>query len=410
MFKEKLAKSRLASAASAPSVVSNMPSKAKAAHSTNTSTGIMKQITNPCIGNVKPYRPLQPTRPAPFHFATDTRIKPDVKPGESSTSKETGGAGSCDPVDFQKMLRTYRLPTENTTCSTTKPHPFKASSKNTESTQRRVRNKSAEPSPQRYNGNKFYQHNTSSNASRSTASSQSKTRTASGESSYLSMAEQVVRFHTGTPDRFRSRPKRRSTSTPSHIMKSNRGRSPSPLRCTQPHTPNLVTRGRARKPAVISNEQKEIKELEEAKQNQFRARAVGEGVPKPRLQPENVEKRGVTQPEPFNLTSAQNRPKFKAEENIEFHAQPFDRKILNGPVGVPTRNPLPVIVPESPAFALKDRLKGNIVYRANWEFTVEIVKHLGARCFGSNSKRSFTYSFICTYQLCAFAFYCYFRS
>ena len=269
MFKEKLAKSRLASAASGPSVISNMPSKAKEVHSTNTATGIMKQLTNPCNGNVKPYRPLQPTRPAPFNFATDTRIKPDIKPGESNTSKETGSAGTCDPVNFQKMLRTYRLPTETTTCSTTRPQPFKASSKNTESTQRRARNKSAEPSPQTYTGNKFYQHYNSPNVLRSTASSQSKTRNASGESSYLSMAEQVIRFQTGTPDRFRSLPKRRSTSTPSHSMKSNRGRSPSPLRCTQPHTPHLVTRGRARKPEVISNEQREIMELEEAKQNRL---------------------------------------------------------------------------------------------------------------------------------------------
>ena len=103
-----------------------------------------------------------------------------------------------------------------------------------------------------------------------------------------------------------------------------------------------------------------MKELEEAKQNQFRARAVGEGVPKQIFNPANAEKRCVTQIEPFNLTTAQTKPKCIVEEyNTEFHANPLDRKILDGPVGVPARNPLPVIVPESPAFALKARLKGN---------------------------------------------------
>ena len=101
--------------------------------------------------------------------------------------------------------------------------------------------------------------------------------------------------------------------------------------------------------------------MEEAKQNQFRARAIGEGVPKSTHQTATVEKRMATQPEPFNLTSGLNRPKVQVEEKKqEFHAHPFNRKIFDGPVGLPLRNPMPVSVPESPAFALKERLKGNI--------------------------------------------------
>lgn len=254
------------------------------------------------------------------------------------------------------MLRTYQIPAGNTTCSTTRPQPFKASKK-TESTERRARNRSAEPSPRSNTANKFYNHFNTSNASSSAASCQVKTKQTSGEGSYLSMAEQVIKFQTGTPDRFRSRPKRRSTSTPSYGLKSNRGRSPSPLRCTQPQTPNLVTRGRARKPSVLSSDHKEAIELEEAKQNQFRARAVGEGVPKPKHQA-TAERRDVTQPQPFNLTTGYGRPKVRVEEGKhEFHAQPVNKKIFDGPVGVPIRNAMPVIVPESPAFALKDRLK-----------------------------------------------------
>ena len=346
-FKEQLAKSRLASAASAPNVVSSTALK-------------MKQIpsSNPCTNSLKQYRPLQPTRPSPFQFATDTRIKQDVNPTGTTALKETTTSQSCEPINFQKMLRTYQMPAGKTTNSTTRPQPFKASSKNTESTERRARNKSAEPSPRLNTASKFYRQFNTSNASSSSASCQGRTKHASGESSYLSMAEQVIKFQTGTPDRFRSRPKRRSTSTPSYGLKSNRGRSPSPLRCTQPHTPNLVTRGRARKPSVLSTEEKEALELEEAKQNQFRARMVGEGVPKPKHQA-TIERRDVTQPQPFNLTTGSGRPKARVEEGKqEFHALPVNQKIFDGPVGIPARNPLPVIVPESPAFALKERLKG----------------------------------------------------
>ena len=191
------------------------------------------------------------------------------------------------------------------------------------------------------------------------------------------MAEQVHKFHTGTPERFRSRPKRRSTSTPGstneyYSARSNRGRSPSPLRCTQAQTPNLLTRGRARNTNVLTAEQKELLELEEAKQNQFRARNVGEGVPKYNFSKATTEKRMPTLPEPFNLTSGTNRPKvaFDQGKGHEFHANPLNKKILEGPVGIPLKNPLPVIEPESPAFALKERFKGkyySVVLRTSAE-------------------------------------------
>ena len=317
---------------------------------------------NSCNTDVKQTKPLQPTKPAPFHFATNNRIKSDNNPTGANSVNETGSAESCDPVNFQKMLRSYKLPEMNqfqTGRSTTRPQPFKASSKNTESSERRARNRSAEPSP-RSSTNKLYQHFNTSSSSSSSTLYQSKTRNASGESTYRSMAEQVIKFQTGTPDRFRSRPKRRSISTPNYGLKSSRGRSPSPLRVTQPFTPNLATRGRYRPPTALSMAEQEKIDLEEAKKNQFRARAVGEGVPKPRNQP-LIESRSLTKPEPFNLTSARNRSTVNSQsEDHEFHAKPLNKRILNGPIGVPHRNALPLIVPQSPAFLSRERLKGKV--------------------------------------------------
>ena len=359
-IKEKLAQSRnIISTSSAPTIVANINKNAK-------EKNVKKQINS----ELNQMRPLQPTQPNPFHFATDSRIKPDSSSGFDYTNHAAAVKGNCDPIDFQKMLRTYNMPSSSTTSSTTRPHPFKASSKSTESTERRTRHRSAEPSPRAgmYQRN---QHFNISGASSASTSSQNKTRNASGSSCYMSMAEQVIKFQTGTPDRFRSRPKRRSISTPQRGMKSNRGRSPSPLRCTLPKTPNLATRGRARAPNVLSAEEKELQDLEQAKLNQFRAKAVGEGVPKTKYY--EVEKKPLTKQEPFQLTSTSGQ----ARENVavdngrhEFHAKPLNKKIFDGPTGVPTKQPMPVIVPESPAFALKERLKGN--WKSGSNFFVEI--------------------------------------
>ena len=336
-----MAQSRIITTSSAPTVVTNI--------NQNTKENSSNKLSN---SELKLSRPLQPTNPAPFQFATDTRIKHDSQAGSNSATHGVAVKGNCDPVNFQKMLRTYQMPSGSKPSSTTRPQPFKASSKSTESTQHRIRHRSAEPSPRSGTLPRLQQFNTS-------GASVNKARQASGGNTYMSMAEQVIKFQTGTPDRFRSRPKRRSTSTPQRGMKSNRGRSPSPLRCTQPQTPNLVTRGRARAPNVMSAKEIEAQQMEQAKQNQFRARAVGEGVPKPKYH--EVEKRPCTKPEPFHLTSTsgQTRENMGIEkEKQEFHAKPLNKKIFEGTTGVPAKNPLPVIVPESPAFALKERLKG----------------------------------------------------
>ena len=70
-------------------------------------------------------------------------------------------------------------------------------------------------------------------------------------------------------------------------------------RLTIPHTPQLMTRGRSRPVAVLSKEEREAQELEEHKAMMFRAKAVGETVPK--FKYGEVERKACTVPEPFQL-------------------------------------------------------------------------------------------------------------
>merc|ERR1719397_927085 len=185
-------------------------------------------------------RALTVTKPVQFNFTTAARVK------SSSASK------TSDAPDFSRSLRSYRRPSTEGT-GVTQPVPFNLSG--------RKRRHSADPA------NKFQ-----------------------------SQAEIVEKFHSGTPDRFRSKPKPRP-------------RSASPgqqLKVTIPQTPQLMTRGRSRPQHVLSQEELEEQELIRIRANKFTARAA------PRA--------------------------------------------LSGAVGLPERRQLPVVEPQSPAFALRSRM------------------------------------------------------
>ena len=154
---------------------------------------------------------------------------------------------------FDRSLRSYRRPSTEG-AGVTQPVPFNLSGG-------RKRRHSADP------GNKFQ-----------------------------SQAELVEKFHSGTPDRFRSRPAPRPRSV-------SPGRQ---QRVTVPHTPHLVTRGRSRPQHVLSQQELEEQELSRIRANKFTAR-----------------------PAP---------------------------KAASGPSGLPERMQLPVVEPQSPAFALRSRM------------------------------------------------------
>ena len=120
---------------------------------------------------------------------------------------------------------------------------------------------------------------------------------------FKSQAEMVEKFHSGTPDRFRSKPRPRPRSV-------SPGKQ---MRVTIPQTPQLMTRGRSR-PQAASQQELEEQELAKIRAKKFSAR-----------------------PAPSAAT---------------------------GVKGLPERMQLPVVEPQSPAFALRSRM-------VSWDFSVQ---------------------------------------
>lgn len=266
-----------------------------------------------------PVKPPTLTRPKEFNFATSGRVKPP---------SPAPGHAQPQPADFGRSLRSYSATSKETSVTgPTKPAPFNLTGVG------RKRRHSAEPGA----------------------------AGAGQEERYRSQAELIQGFHRNTPDRFRSRP-----AGGNSVRSRHRSASPAAhTRLTVACTPQLATRGRSRAvdPTVLSREEREQQQLEENKQQQFKARAVGETLP--RFKYGEVEKRPCTVPEPFQLaTSARlglnQLPGMQQQEEEEgsrlFTAKPAPRAALAGPVGVPERKQLPVVDPQSPAFVLKSRM------------------------------------------------------
>jgi len=259
-----------------------------------------------------PVKPSQPaikaaalTRPAEFKFATASRSKESRRRSMSVP----------DAPDFSRMLRSYTKPQTSAAVvrELTKPAPFPRA----ESRKRRLSDD------------------------------------VSAVDRFKSMAEQVTKFQKGTPDRFHTKPRGRSGSP-----RRTRLRSQSPRQLTVAVTPQLTTKGRSRPNYVVSQAEREQMEHEEAQRHQFRAKQVGETLPK--FHYGEVERRPCTVPEPFNLAGAASRPFAKPQmpeiPAANFKSNPLNRKILEKQTGVPERKVIPVIEPESPAFALKKRM------------------------------------------------------
>jgi len=244
-----------------------------------------------------PARPTL-TKTNEFKFATESRTK-------SHAVK----ASQADAPNFSRMLRSYGKPVDKQGAvgGITQPQPFNFA-------------------PERK-------------------------RRHSADTKFKSQAELIQNFQKGTPDRFRSKPQAGTRTR-------HRSASPGPARITIPHTPQLSTRGRSRPAAVLSREEREELELEELKNKQFKAKGVGETVPK--FKYGDVEKKPCTIPQPFHLTN-QGQPSIpvqqQEEENVQaFHARPVPKGIMSAPQGVPQKKVQPVIEPQSPAFALKGRM------------------------------------------------------
>ncbi|XP_026224636.1 targeting protein for Xklp2 isoform X2 [Anabas testudineus] len=254
-------------------------------------------------GNPPPKKTvLSTTVPKEFHFNTDTRIK--MTTSSSTSHKE---------VDFISQLRKPSSPAKVVKGATV-PKPFNLST-----------------------GNK---------------------RKAEESEPYVPMAQRIEQFQKRTPERYHLR------------SRQIQERGPSPVKCdhlklTQPHTPKLMTRQRHRPPAVKSSAELEAEEVEKLQKFKFKALELNKKILESAEELKKPTVKEPTVPEGFELQiekRLQERQVTKKSQEEEekphtFKPQALPKKILEGVVGLPEKKVLLPTVPESPAFALKKRIR-----------------------------------------------------
>lgn len=194
----------------------------------------------------KPSRPTV-TKPKEFNFATDNRLKKTLSDAESSVKNEKS---------FTKTLRGGGTPTKTSgQPSRTVVQPF-----NLTETRKR--------------------------------------KTSDEIGNYVSMAELNMKYFTRTPTRFRA-----SKHGSVESLNDHKGSKRTEGGVTIPHTPQFSTRTRSRQTHVLTREEQEQLEIEEARKKAFKAKPLNKKVFEA---PENykVEKKPATVPQPFNITDA----------------------------------------------------------------------------------------------------------
>ncbi|KAM8775985.1 targeting protein for Xklp2 isoform 1-T3 [Rhynchonycteris naso] len=174
--------------------------------------------------------------------------------------------------------------------------------------------------------------------------------------SYTPIAQQVEAFYKRTPNRYHLRSKRDDVAllpSKSTVAKISR----------DPQTPILLTKQRARPVTCKSTADQEAEELAMQQQYKFKAQELDprilEGGP---VLPKKPPVKPPTEPIGFDLEIEkriqQRESKKKSEDkHFEFHSRPCPTKILEDVVGVPEKKELPITVPKSPAFILKNRTR-----------------------------------------------------
>ncbi|XP_066480838.1 targeting protein for Xklp2 [Tiliqua scincoides] len=243
------------------------------------------------------------TKPVDFHFSTDERIK---LRGESQPGTE------YKEVDFTAALRKCPPSPARGPKGPTVPKPFNLSEGN-----KRKREEAA--------------------------------------SEYIPLALQVENFQKRTPSRYHLRSRKEEEGVPQ--------RRPLKARLTNPRTPHLETKSRLRPVTCKSAAELEAEQLVELQQYKFKAQELNprilEGGP---VLPKKPPVKEPTKPIGFDLEIEKRiqereskRPQ-EEEERFEFRSRPCPMKILEDVVGVPEKKPLPITIPKSPAFALKNKM------------------------------------------------------
>ncbi|XP_040187641.1 targeting protein for Xklp2 isoform X2 [Rana temporaria] len=246
--------------------------------------------------------PIQATKPVDFHFHTDDRLK--RHPNEQATEYKQ--------VDFSAELRKHP-PSPAGKLSRTVVKPFNLSKSN------------------------------------------NKRKLEESATEYTSTAEQVMAFQKRTPQRFHLRSRLREMEGPSPVKHQR-------ARVTLPKTPQLQTKQRHRPTTCKSSAEIESEELDKIQQFKFKAQELNPKI----LEGAHVLPRKPPVKEPTKIVSfnmeiekrIQQREKKEEEEDMfVFHSRPCPTKMLHDVVGVPEKKMLPITMPHSPAFALKNRVR-----------------------------------------------------
>ncbi|XP_059508858.1 targeting protein for Xklp2 isoform X2 [Stegostoma tigrinum] len=248
---------------------------------------------------------IPPTKPVDIKFHTDERIKMHNESQVDTVYKE---------VDFTSELRKHQqFPTRGHKGATV-PKPFNLSC-----------------------GNKRKHEATNTEA-------------------YISLAQQVEAFQCRTPSRYQLRS--------SHQVEEGHCKVSEKTKLTRPHTPMLATKTRARPTTCKSTAEIEAEELEKIQSYKFKAQEVNprllEGGP---ILPKKPQVKEPTKAIGFDLEiekrireREENRKPEEAEDH-SFHSRPCPTKILEDVVGVPEKRLLPITMPKSPAFTMKNRVR-----------------------------------------------------
>ncbi|XP_051788513.1 targeting protein for Xklp2 isoform X1 [Erpetoichthys calabaricus] len=239
------------------------------------------------------------TVPINFHFYTDDRIKQNEAPSETTYKQ----------VDFTSELRKHPPSPARVGKGCTIPKPFNLSC----SSKRKLE-----------------------------------------ENEFVPMAQQIEAFQKRTPMRFHGRSKQKNDEGPSPVKTTK-------LKMTDPKTPKLLAKRRHRPVTCKSTAEVEAEELEKIKQFKFKALDLNRKILEGGLLPKKPAVKAATQPVGFDLEiekrlrDRETKKTSTEEEDYTFHPRPLPIKILEDVVGVPEKKQLPPTVPQSPAFALKNR-------------------------------------------------------
>ncbi|XP_056468079.1 targeting protein for Xklp2 isoform X2 [Gadus chalcogrammus] len=245
---------------------------------------------------------LSTTIPKEFHFSTDSRVRPS-----SSTASDQG--------NFQAQLRKHPSSPSKGPKGATVPRPFNLSV----GSKRRAEDATTQP--------------------------------------YVPIAEQIAAFQRRTPDRYHLRSRQMQGRGPSQVKGEH-------LKITQPHTPQLMTRQRSRPTLMKSHTELEDEEVERMQKFQFKALELNRKILEGALNPKKPAAKEPTRTQGFELQVEQRLQQRQAgrqpeeeERPVVFHPRPLPTRLLAEVVGVPDKKVAHPTVPESPAFALKKRVR-----------------------------------------------------